>query len=123
MASIVQLAERVIAAFTHYGCFIFERHELENVKTLVALSGLGELVEIRLVDERYPGIYILTTWTRQIERECVLKIKELASRSEITSIEYKKYKRELIEQCIISKSREHAKKVVEILEDYSRKMK
>lgn len=123
MTNMAQLAERIIAAFTHYGCFIFEKQELENVKTLVALSGLGELVEIRLVDERYPDIYILTTWTRQVERECILKIKELASRSEITSIEYKKYRRELIEQCIISKSREHARKTVELLEEYLRKMK
>lgn len=118
MSKILELAEKALKAFEYYGCYVFESDVLEDVKQLLALAEINELVEIKLVDERYPYIYIATAWTRAVERECVTKVKELAARNEIPPHIYKRYYPELVEQCILSKEKEIVKDVINRLRKY-----
>ncbi|MEM0199016.1 MAG: hypothetical protein QXX72_01880 [Desulfurococcaceae archaeon] len=123
MSELVSLVERVIMAFKKIECFIFEIHELEKVRDLVIKSGIEKYVEIRPVDERYPYIMALVPSRRGLDRDCIALLERMLSQGEISQDEYKKYKIELLEQCILSLETEKAKEIVRILEDYYRKLK
>ncbi|MEM1695767.1 MAG: hypothetical protein QXJ18_03110 [Desulfurococcaceae archaeon] len=123
MSELVSLVERVITAFKKIECFIFEIHELEKVRDLVIKAGIEKYVEIRPVDERYPYIMALVPSRRGLDRDCIALLERMLSRGEISQDEYKKYKIELLEQCILSLETEKAKEIVRILEDYYRKLK
>ncbi|MEM1642273.1 MAG: hypothetical protein QW123_02485 [Desulfurococcaceae archaeon] len=123
MSELVSLVERVIMAFKKIECFIFEIHELEKVRDLVIKSGIEKYVEIRPVDERYPYIMALVPSRRGLDRDCIALLERMLSQGEISQDEYKKYKIELLEQCILSLETERAKEIVRILEDYYRKLK
>ncbi|MEM0325428.1 MAG: hypothetical protein QW733_00105 [Desulfurococcaceae archaeon] len=123
MSELVSLVERVIMAFKKIECFIFEIHELEKVRDLVIKSGIEKYIEIRPVDERYPYIMALVPSRRGLDRDCIALLERMLSQGEISQDEYKKYKIELLEQCILSLETERAKEIVRILEDYYRKLK
>jgi len=114
----VALAKNMIKAFKKFGCFIFESKDLEKVRDLVVKAEVDKVVEIRLVDERYPYIYIVSASRRGVERECISIIEAMLSRGELAQNEYKRYKRELLEQCIVSMEKERVKEVVSMLEKY-----
>ncbi|ADV64592.1 hypothetical protein [Desulfurococcus mucosus] len=116
--SAVNLAERVMKSFSRYNCFIFEESELQAVKDLIVAAELKGLIEIRQLDPRYPYIYVATVWTKSIERDCVTQVNNLLSEGRLTQEEYKKYRVELVEQCMVSREIEAAKRVVEALGRY-----
>ncbi|MCY0867745.1 MAG: hypothetical protein OWQ48_00725 [Desulfurococcus sp.] len=118
-----ELAKRVSKAFSRYNCFIFEENELENVRNLIIMAELKGIVEVKQLDPRYPGIYIATVWTKRIERECISLVEGMLSKGQLTPEEYKKYRNELIEQCIVSMEIEESKKVVEALSRYIDRLK
>lgn len=118
MSDVLSLAERVMKAFSKYNCFIFEESELQAVRNLMTAAELKGLVEIKQVDPRYPGIYIATVWTRSIEKECLSRVDILLSEGRLSENEYKKYRAELVEQCILSMERELSRKIVDALSGY-----
>jgi len=118
VSDVLSLAERVMKAFSKYNCFIFEEKELQAVRDLMTAAELKGLVEIKQVDPRYPGIYIATVWTRSIERECLSRVDILLSEGRLSENEYKKYRAELVEQCILSMERELSRKIVDVLSGY-----
>lgn len=122
MSKIINLAEKALRAFEYYGCYVFESDVLEDVKRLLVLAEVNELVEVKLVDEKYPYIYIATAWTRAVERECVTKVKELAAKNEIPPHIYKRYYPELVEQCILSKEKEMVKEIINRIRKYLERM-
>lgn len=119
MSELLSLSERVIKALKRFGCFIFESKELDKVRDLAVKAEIDKLVEIRPVDERYPHIFALVVARRSIERECIAKVEAMLSKGELTQNEYKRYKRDLVEQCIISMERERVKEVISVLEKYA----
>lgn len=112
----------MIKAFKRFGCFVFEAEELEKIRDLLVKAEIDKLIEVRLVDERYPYIYIAVIRRRGIERECLSRVEALLAKGSISQNYYKKYKRELIEQCINSLEREKSREIVEILERYLSKI-
>lgn len=58
-----------------------------------------------------------------IDRECLSKVESMLSKGEITHSEYKRYKRDLVEQCIISLEKERIKEIVSTLESYVAKIR
>ena len=123
VSELLALADRMLKAFRKIECFVFEASELEKVRDLVVKAGIDKYVEIRPVDERYPYIFAVVPARRGLDRECVTRIESMLSRGELSHNEYKKYKTELIEQCIISLEAERAKKVASELESYISKLK
>jgi len=123
MSEYVSLTERMIKAFKKYGCFVFESTELEKVRDLIVKSEISRLVEIKAVDERYPYIYIVTASTKGLDRECTSIVESMLAKGEISQLEYKRYRRELIEQCIVSLERERVKEIIAILESYLSKVR
>lgn len=118
MSEHASLAERVVKALRRFGCFIFESKDLEKVKDLVVKAEIDKLVEIRPVDERYPYVYAVVASRKGIDRECISRIEAMLSKGELTQNEYKLYKRELLEQCIISMEKEKIKEIIAALERY-----
>jgi hypothetical protein len=123
MSGYVELAERIIKALKKYGCFIFESTELEKVRDLAVKSEILKLVEIRPVDEKYPYVFAMVAAKRGIDRECTSIVESMISRGEISQNEYKRYKKELLEQCLVSMERERIKEVISTLEDYISRIK
>jgi hypothetical protein len=123
MSGYVELAERIIKALKKYGCFIFESTELEKVRDLAVKSEILKLVEIRPVDEKYPYVFAMVAAKRGIDRECASIVESMISRGEISQNEYKRYKKELLEQCLVSMERERIKEVISTLEDYISRIK
>lgn len=123
MSDIVVLAERMVKAFSRYNCFIFEENELEKVRDLVIAAELKGLVEVKQVDPRYPYIYIATPWTRSLEKDCVSRVNIMLTEGRLTQEEYKKYRANLIEQCIVSGEVEASKRIVEALTRHINKLK
>ncbi len=115
-----RLAERVLNAFKHYECFVFEREELDLVKKLVNEAGLKKHVVIRRADPRYEYIYIMLPWRIEFENECVAYVKKLVAEGKINHNYYKKNKNIMISQCIKHKEREKVKEIINILENYIR---
>ncbi|MEM0246745.1 MAG: hypothetical protein QXH02_00385 [Desulfurococcaceae archaeon] len=116
------MAENMIKAFKRFGCFVFEAKELERVKDLVVKAEISKHVEVRLVDERYPHIYAVVVSRKNIDKECLSRIESMLSRGELPHNEYKRYKRELLEQCILSMEKERVKEVISVLEKYVAKI-
>lgn len=123
MSELLALAERVVRAFKRIGCFIFEAPELERVRDLVVKAGIEKYVDVKPVDERYPYIFAVAPSRRGLDKECISRIEAMLSKGELSQDEYKRYKTELLEQCIHSLESERAKKVVEVLEEYINKLK
>lgn len=123
MNKLASFIERVLVAFKKIECFIFEVHELEKVKDLVIKSGIDKYIEIRPVDERYPYILALIPSRRGLDRECIARVETMLSRGELSQEEYKRYRTELLEQCIRSLITERVKEIVKTLEEYHKKLK
>jgi len=113
----------VVKAFRKHGCFVFESKELERVRDLTVKAEISRLVEIKLVDEKYPHVFILMASRRGLDKECASRVESMLARGEITQLEYKKYRRELIEQCINSMEKEVIKKIITSLENYASKLR
>ena len=118
MSEFLSLAERVLKAYRKYGCYIFEAKELDTIREFIAKTGISKYVEVKSIDERYPYIYVVIPLKRGIERECIVQIESMLSRGMMTPNEYKKYKKELVEQCVVSMEKELVKKIINILEEY-----
>ncbi|MEM3926296.1 MAG: hypothetical protein QXU13_01765 [Desulfurococcaceae archaeon] len=113
----------MLKAFKRYDCYIFEHTELERIRDLIVKAEIQSLVEVKQVDPRYPYIYIVAVRKRLLEQECISRVNELLSKGEISQDEYKWYRRELVEQCIISMEREKSKEVSNVLEKYLERLR
>ena len=118
MSELVALVERMIKAFRNFGCFFFESTELQRVRDVLVKAEMEKLVEVRPVDEKYPYIMAVVASRRGLEQECTSRVESLLARGSISQDEYKRYKRELVEQCITSMEKERVKEIVKILEEY-----
>jgi hypothetical protein len=118
VSELVALVERMIKAFRNLGCFFFESTELQRVRDVLVKAEMEKLVEVRPVDEKYPYIMAVVASRRGLEQECTSRVESLLARGSISQDEYKRYKRELVEQCITSMEKERVKEIVKILEEY-----
>lgn len=84
---------------------------------------IRELVEMKPADDRYPHILVLRPNRKMLVSECRAKVKKALSVGDISQLEYKKYSKELVEQCIVSLEREKAKEIVSVIEKYIAKVK
>lgn len=123
MSELVALVERMIKAFRSFGYFFFEDKELQRVRDVLVKAEIDKLVEVKPVDEKYPYIVAVTASRRNLEHECVSRVDSLLAKGSISQDEYKRYRRELIEQCIISLEKERVKEIVKMLENYLNKIK
>lgn len=123
MSELVALVERMIKAFRSFGYFFFEDRELQRVRDVLVKAEIDKLVEVRPVDEKYPYIVAVTASRRNLEHECVSRVDSLLAKGSISQDEYKRYRRELIEQCIISLEKERVKEIVKMLENYLARIK
>lgn len=122
MQTNVELAKRLINAFRHYGCFIFESDELEFVKNFVKESGLNNLLILRRVDPRYERLYILLPWSIEFHQDCVSRVHKLLAEGSIDRNSFKKNYVVMVEQCIRHYIRERIKEVINRLEDFLRRV-
>jgi hypothetical protein len=113
----------MIKAFRNFNCFFFEDKELERVRDVIVKAEIDKLVEVRPVDEKYPYILAVIASHRGLEQECVSIVDSLLAKGSISQEEYKKYRRELVEQCIISLEKERVKEVISMLEKYLARIK
>jgi hypothetical protein len=123
VSELVALVERMIKAFRSFGYFFFEDRELQRVRDVLVKAEIDKLVEVKPVDEKYPYIVAVTASRRNLEHECVSRVDSLLAKGSISQDEYKRYRRELIEQCIISLEKERVKEIVKMLENYLAKIK
>ncbi|MCC6040934.1 MAG: hypothetical protein LM557_02025 [Desulfurococcaceae archaeon] len=123
MSELVALVERMIKAFRSFGYFFFEDKELQRVRDVLVKAEIDKLVEVKPVDDKYPYIVAVTASRRNLEHECVSRVDSLLAKGSISQDEYKRYRRELIEQCIISLEKERVKEIVKMLENYLNKIK
>jgi polyhydroxyalkanoate synthesis regulator phasin len=123
VSELVALVERMIKAFRSFGYFFFEDRELQRVRDVLVKAEIDKLVEVKPVDEKYPYIVAVTASRRNLEHECVSRVDSLLAKGSISQDEYKRYRRELIEQCIISLEKERVKEIVKMLENYLNKIK
>jgi hypothetical protein len=123
VSELVALVERMIKAFRSFGYFFFEDKELQRVRDVLVKAEIDKLVEVKPVDEKYPYIVAVTASRRNLEHECVSRVDSLLAKGSISQDEYKRYRRELIEQCIISLEKERVKEIVKMLENYLNKIK
>lgn len=115
---LLELAKRVLEAFKHYECFVFEKNELKLVKKLVNETDLQKHVVIRKADPRYEHIYIMLPWRIEFESECINYVKKLLAEGKVNHNYYKQNKIIMILQCIKHKEREEVKEIIKILETY-----
>jgi hypothetical protein len=123
VSELVALVERMIKAFRSFGYFFFEDRELQRVRDVLVKAEIDKLVEVKPVDEKYPYIVAVTASRRNLEHECVSRVDSLLAKGSISQDEYKRYRRELIEQCIISLEKERVKEIVKMLENYLARIK
>jgi hypothetical protein len=123
VSELVALVERMIKAFRSFGYFFFEDKELQRVRDVLVKAEIDKLVEVKPVDDKYPYIVAVTASRRNLEHECVSRVDSLLAKGSISQDEYKRYRRELIEQCIISLEKERVKEIVKMLENYLNKIK
>jgi hypothetical protein len=116
-----ELAKRMLNAFKHYECFIFEKREYKLVRRLLEETGLNKHVVLRRADPRYEYLYILLPWRIEFEDECVAYVKKLLAEGMISREQYKKNANILINQCIKHKEREKVREIINILENYIKK--
>ena len=117
---LLELAKRVLNAFKHFECFVFEREEYDLVRKLLEETGLKRHVVVRKADPRYEHIYIILPWRYEFENECTAYVKKLLADGKINHNYYKKYKNIMISQCIKHMEREKVKEIINILEKYVR---
>ncbi|RLG81384.1 MAG: hypothetical protein DRO13_01340 [Thermoprotei archaeon] len=117
-SELLELAKRMLNAFKHFECFIFEKRELEAVKKLLRETGLNRHLLLRRADPRYEHIYVLLPWRIEFEQECLASVKRLLAEGRVDQDYYKKNYKLLITQCIKHFEREKVKEVISILRDY-----
>lgn len=118
MSEKLALLDRIVNALKKMECFIFEVRELDAVRDLTIKAGIDRDVEIKPVDERYSYILALIPSSKGLDRECLARVETALSRGELSQNEYKRYKSELLEQCIHSLRFEKVKKIINTLEEY-----
>jgi hypothetical protein len=95
-----KLAERILTAFKHYQCFIYEAEEHEKVVEVIGKLGVKDKVWIGYVDPRYPRIYIVKPKYADLPNKCLIQIENLFHKGNIRREDYLKRREELIKQCI-----------------------
>ncbi|OYT37759.1 MAG: hypothetical protein B6U89_06885 [Desulfurococcales archaeon ex4484_58] len=118
MSEKIDLAKRILNAFKHFECFVFESSELKKVKEVLNDTGLNKLVVMKKADPRYDHIYILLPWNIEFEQECVSKVKELLASRRINNDYYKKNYLLLIDQCVKHHIKERVKEIINVLQRY-----
>lgn len=118
MQTNVEIAKRLINAFKHYGCFIFEKEELELIRSFVKETGLNNLLVLKKADPRYDQLYILLPWSIEFHQDCVSKVHKLLAEGSIDRNSFKKNYVIMVEQCIRHYVRERIKEVINRLESY-----
>ena len=117
-SELLELAKRVLNAFKHYECFVFEKSELDKVKKLLEDAGLRKHVVVRRADPRYEEIYIILPWQQTFETECVNYVTKLVAEGKVNKNYYKKNRNLMILQCIKHMEREKVKEIISLLENY-----
>ncbi|MEM1830979.1 MAG: hypothetical protein QXJ97_05560 [Desulfurococcaceae archaeon] len=97
--------------------------ELEKVRDLVIKAEITKLVELKPIDERYPYIFAMVASRKGIDKECMGIVESMLAKGEITQNDYKRYKRELLDQCMTSLERERVKEIISAIETYLLKIK
>ncbi len=113
-----KLVSRMINAFQHFECFVFEKEELENVKNVLVKTGIRNLVVVKRADPRYEYIYMVVPWNREFETMCISKVKKLLAEGSIDRETYSRRYSELVLQCIRHYERERIKEIIEKLKKY-----
>jgi len=114
----IDLAKRILEAFKHFDCFVFEKDELENVRDFINRSGLNKLVLLRKADPRYEQIYILLPWSLDFEQICISRVKQILAEGGVNQDKYKKDYLLMIDQCINHLERERVREIIKFLESY-----
>ncbi|MEM0004176.1 MAG: hypothetical protein QXE10_05610 [Desulfurococcaceae archaeon] len=91
---------------------------MEKVKDLIIKAEISKLVELKPVDERYPYVFALVASRKGIDKECVARVESMLAKGELTQNDYKRYRRELLEQCIMSLEKERIKEIITAIENY-----
>lgn len=90
---------------------------------MVIKSEIAKLVELKPVDERYPYVFAMVASRKGIDKECMGMVESMLARGEISQNEFKRYKRELLDQCIMSLEKERVKEIVSAIENYLLKIR
>lgn len=112
-----ELIKRILSGFKHYGCFIFEKRELESVKRVAKNTGIDRLLKIKKADPRYDHIYILIPWDIEFHQECESRIRKMLVEGGINRDLFKRNYSVLLEQCVRFFERERTKEIIRILEE------
>ncbi len=118
MDEIIQIAERMLKAFKHIQCFIFEKDELQNVKNAIKKIGLYGHIQLRLIDPKYPLIYIIKPNIRNCIDECNRKAEEYILSGKVRDELKKHFRIEYIRQCINHCEHEKVKEIIDILKKF-----
>lgn len=118
----VTLVKRILNGFKHYGCFIFEKAELDMVRRVAKNSGIDKLSTLRKADPRYDHIYIIIPWSIEFHQECESRIRKLLAEGGINRDVFKKNYVSLIEQCVRFFERERVKEIIRSLENYAKSL-
>ncbi len=115
---VLEIAKRMLRAFKHIQCFVFEKEELEDVRRAIRRIGLGKHVRVRLVDPKYPLIYIVRPNITECIEECRRKADEQILRGLVREELKKHFRIEFISQCRNYCEHEKVKEIVGILEKF-----
>ncbi len=116
--SVIGIARRMLKAFRHVGCFIFERDELIIVKNTIKELNLYKHVRLGLADPKYPLIYIVRPNISECIEECQRKADEYILSGKVVDHLKKHFRTEYIRQCINHCEHEKVKEIISIIEKY-----
>ena len=115
---IVLIAERMLKAFKHVQCFVFEKDELQSIRNAIKKIGLYKHIHVRLIDPKYPLIYIVKPNIRECIEECRRKADEYILTGKVRDELKKHFRIEYISQCINHCEHEKVKEIIEILKKF-----
>jgi len=115
---IVSIAERMLKAFKHVQCFVFEKDELQSIRNTIRKIGLYKHVRVRLVDPKYPLIYIVKPNITECIEECRRKAEEYILTGRVRDELKKHFRIEYISQCRNYCEHEKVKEIIEILKKF-----
>lgn len=116
--NVVSIAERMLKAFKHVQCFIFEKDELQIIRNAIKKIGLYKHVCVRLIDPKYPLIYIVKPNITECTEECRRKADEYILSGKVRDELKKHFRIEYIRQCMNHCEHEKVKEIIEILKNF-----
>lgn len=116
--NVVSIAERMLKAFKHVQCFIFEKDELQIIRNAIKKIGLYKHVRVRLIDPKYPLIYIVKPNITECTEECRRKADEYILSGKVRDELKKHFRIEYIRQCMNHCEHEKVKEIIEILKNF-----